>query len=421
MNQKQYEQYTTILREELVPAMGCTEPIAVAYAAACARKILGKMPDRAEIEVCGNILKNVKSVVVPNTGGQRGVIAAAAAGIVAGDASKKLLVIADLPESCHEEIRRFAEQVPVTVKPLYSGKQLDILIRLFAGEEFCSVRISDSHTKIVEILRNGQVLLSEDGTQAEATVETRREMSLAEILEYAETVPLEMVSELLNRQIDCNSAIAEAGLQGGYGSEIGRLILEQEQGVLAEAVAYAAAGSDARMNGCELPVVIVAGSGNQGMTTSLPVIRYAKHLGASREALYRALLVSNLVTLYQKEGIGKLSAFCGAVSAGCGATAGIAWLETGDAKLVAQTICNTLAITPGIVCDGAKSSCAAKIAASVRAGLMAFSMAKRSASFPSTDGLLGGDADQTIAHVGRVAREGMAGTDRVIIDIMCGC
>lgn len=420
MEQEKYRQYITILEEELQPAMGCTEPITVAYAAACAKKILGQVPERVEVDVCGNILKNVKSVVVPNTGRMRGICAAVAAGVVAGDAEKKLLVIADVSQEQLVQIRKFTEQIPCRVQPLNSGRQLDVIVRLYCGDTYSAVRVANGHTNIIEIVRNGQILLQSQGN-GEQTEKTRRQMTLTEILEFAETVPLTCIQPLVQRQICCNEAIAEEGLRGAYGSGVGKLTLESESGIAAEAIAYAAAGSDARMSGCELPVVIIAGSGNQGMTTSLPVIRYAKHTGASKEELYRALLVSDLVTIYQKEGIGKLSAFCGAVSAGCGAAAGIAYLETKNASIVEQTINNTLAMAPGIVCDGAKASCAAKISLSVRAGLIGYALARAGRSIPEHDGLLGGSADETIAHIGMVAREGMAGTDNVIIHIMCGC
>ncbi len=421
MTQDRYQQYAAILKEELRPAMGCTEPIAVAYAAAYARKVLGAVPDRVEVEVCGNILKNVKSVVVPGTGGLRGIVAAVAAGVVAGDAEKELLVIAGIPVERREAIRVFSERTPFRLLPLHSGRQLDVIVRLFCGDEESSVRIADSHTNIIEITKNKEILRQADPNAGAETKEVRRNMTLAEILEFAASVPLEAVRPLLDEQIRCNSAIAEEGLRNDYGSRIGKLILSREQGVDAACIAYPAAGSDARMNGCELPVVIIAGSGNQGMTASLPVVRYAKHLGVDGEPVYRALLVADLVTVYQKEGIGKLSAFCGAVSAGCGAAAGIAYLETGDASIVEQTVNNTLAMAPGIVCDGAKSSCAAKISLSVRAGLMGYRLARMNQSIPNRDGLLGGSADATIERIGRVAREGMAQTDRVIINMMCDC
>ena len=414
-----FQTYISVLKSELIPAQGCTEPIAVAYAAAKAREVLGCLPTDAAVAVCGNILKNVKSVIVPNTDGLKGIEAAAAAGIAAGDAGKALLVIADILPEQHADIRNFISTVPIKVTVLNSEKQLDISVTVCSGSQSASVRISDSHTHIAEIVHNGKVVFSDNANDAPSNALESCELSLQSIFEFARDVPVEMLKPVLDPQIKLNSAIAEEGLKGDYGSQVGKLVLRQEQGAEAQAIAYPAAGSDARMNGCEMPVVIVAGSGNQGMTASLPVIRWARFSGADAELLYRALALSDLVTIYQKSFIGKLSAFCGAVSAGCGAAAGIAYLETQNFEAVRMTVNNALAITSGMICDGAKSSCAAKIATSVRAAIMGYRLYRNGLSFPTNDGILSDDTDETVQRVGEIAKDGMRSTDRTIIKIMC--
>ena len=412
----------SILKEELVPATGCTEPIAIAYCAAKMRQVLGALPEKILVEVSGNILKNAKSVVVPNTGGMKGVQAAAAAGIIAGLADQELQVISSVPESAHAGIAAFVKNTPIQVACPETPWLLDIQITGWAGSDKAVVRILDSHTNIVYIEKNGVVELKKEMQAAPGETGSFRELlTLKNVLDFASEADLSLVSDLLDRQIQYNSAIAEEGLKNSWGANIGSTLLKEYGGdIKIEARAWAAAGSDARMSGCEMPVVICSGSGNQGMTASLPVIRYAKHLGATQEQLYRALLVSDLVTGYQKAGIGRLSAYCGAVSAGVGAGAGIAYLQGADYNAIAHTIINAVAILSGTICDGAKPSCAAKIASSVEAGILGYLMHKNGQDFKGGDGILADDVDNTVSNVGVLARKGMLGTDRTILSIMVG-
>lgn len=417
------QKYIKVLKEELVMALGCTEPIAIAYAAATARAYLGAIPDRVKIEVSGNIIKNVKSVIVPNTGGMRGIAVAAAAGIIAGNPEKKLEVIAEISDEEQKEIARFLEESKIEVTCADSPNILDIIITLYYKTSSAFVRITNSHTNIVEIRKNGiEVFKREEDEKGDSgnPAENRAFMSVEGILEFAETVDLEEVRETLDRQIQCNMAIAREGLCGNYGANIGKTLLEVYGGedVKIRAKAYAAAGSDARMNGCDLPVVINSGSGNQGITTSVPVIVYAEEMKVPQERMYRALLVANLVTIHLKTGIGRLSAYCGAVSAGCGSAAGIAFLNGGGIREIAHVIVNTVAITSGIVCDGAKASCAAKIAAAVDAGILGYSMYRHGQQFYDGDGLVKKGVENTIQNISRLAQQGMAGTDKEIIRIM---
>lgn len=417
------QKYIKVLKEELVMALGCTEPIAIAYAAATARAYLGAIPDRVKIEVSGNIIKNVKSVIVPNTGGMRGIAVAAAAGIIAGNPEKKLEVIAEISDEEQKEIARFLEESKIEVTCADSPNIFDIIITLYYKTSSAFVRITNSHTNIVEIRKNGiEVFKREEEEKGDSgnPAENRAFMSVEGILEFAETVDLEEVRETLDRQIQCNMAIAREGLCGNYGANIGKTLLEVYGGedVKIRAKAYAAAGSDARMNGCDLPVVINSGSGNQGITTSVPVIVYAEEMKVPQERMYRALLVANLVTIHLKTGIGRLSAYCGAVSAGCGSAAGIAFLNGGGIREIAHVIVNTVAITSGIVCDGAKASCAAKIAAAVDAGILGYSMYRHGQQFYDGDGLVKKGVENTIQNISRLAQQGMAGTDKEIIRIM---
>lgn len=416
---KKYSQYLQILKEELIPAMGCTEPIAMAYAAAKARAVLGKMPEKIDIVISGNIIKNVKSVIVPNTGGLKGITAAIAAGVAVGNADKQLEVLADVKQKDIPKIAEFMNSCQMTVMKSQSDKLLDIDLHLYAGSDSVRLRITDQHTNIVLIEKNGKVLF-EAGSAANDGGETDRSvLNVQDIVDFAETVDIEDVRELLEKQIGYNLAISEEGLHGSYGASIGKtLIATRGEDVRVRARAQAAAGSDARMSGCELPVVIVSGSGNQGMTASLPVIVYANDMGANHERLLRALVVSNLITIHQKTPIGRLSAFCGAVSAGCGAAAGVAWLIDGTTDAVSATITNTLGMISGTVCDGAKPSCAAKIASAVEAGLLGFDLYENGKGLHGGDGILKNDVEKTIESVGQLAREGMRETDAEILDIM---
>lgn len=414
-----YQYYLQILREELIPAMGCTEPIAMAYAAAKAREVLGALPDRIDIVISGNIIKNVKSVIVPNTGGLKGIAAAVAAGVVLGDASKQLEVLAAVSEEDIPKINEFMDGCKMTVMKSESGKLLDIDLHLYKGEDNVRLRITDYHTNIVLIKKNGETLLEGGASGTGGTGTDRSGMSVKEILEFAECVSIDDVRDMLDKQIEYNTAISEEGLSGEYGAAIGKTLLSTRgDDVRVRARATAAAGSDARMSGCEMPVVIVSGSGNQGMTASLPVIVYARDMGVCHERLLRALVVSNLVTIHQKTPIGTLSAFCGAVSAGCGAAAGVAWLCDGSYEAVSSTITNTLGMISGTVCDGAKPSCATKIASAVEAGILGFDLYRSGKGLHGGDGILKDDVEETISSVGQLAREGMRQTDSEILEIM---
>ena len=414
-----YQQYIQILKEELKPAMGCTEPIAIAYAAAKARAVLGEMPERLEVAVSGNIIKNVKSVVVPHTGGLRGIPAAAAAGTAAGDADAELEVLSHVTEQDIQAIGRFLQSTPVEVRHADTGHVFDIMITAFHGNDSSFVRIVDYHTNLVSIKRNSEVLLEKEIVTREDGLTDRSCLSIEGIVDFADKVNVEDVREVLERQIKYNMAIAEEGLRHSYGANIGKTVLRgREYDINYKMRAWAAAGSDARMNGCEMPVVINSGSGNQGITASVPVIIYARETGKTHEELLRALCVSNLVTTHLKTGIGRLSAYCGAVSAGCGAGAGIAYLKGGRFEMIAHTVVNAVAVDSGIVCDGAKASCAAKIAAAVDAGLLGLAMYEDGNQFFGGDGIVKCGVENTIASVGRLARFGMEQTDREIIQMM---
>ena len=412
--------YINILREELVPATGCTEPIAIAYGAAKLREVLGQAPEKVLAEVSGNIIKNVKSVIVPNTGGLKGIRAAIAAGVVAGEADQLLQVISRVPQEAHAAIARYTQDTPIDVVCADTPRLLDIRLTGWSGDHTALVHIANSHSNLVRIEKDGEVLLEKPLTDSsEDSLTDKSLLNVADILAFADTVDLGLVSELIDRQIDYNSAIAQEGLENNWGANIGSVLLsDYPADIKTEAKAWAAAGSDARMSGCEKPVVILSGSGNQGITASVPVIRYAHHLGANRDKLRRALLVSDLVTIHQKSGIGRLSAYCGAISAGVGAGAGIAYLMEGTYEAIAHTIVNAVAILSGTICDGAKPSCAAKIAASVDAGILGYHMWRNHQEFKSGDGIVTKGVDNTIANVGVLAKEGMQETDRIILHIM---
>jgi len=420
-----YETYTQILREELIPAMGCTEPIAIAYCAARARDVLGTMPERVLVEVSGNIVKNVKSVVVPNTGGLKGIEAAAAAGLVAGRSELVLEVISRVSDEERAAIARFMKAVPMEVRPMEEGPLLDIRITLRAGEHSAMVRISDYHTNIVHIEHNGRTAyrLGREQVSAEAVNKADKTLlNVKDIIEYADSVRLEDVQEIIDRQVEYNWAISQEGLTNPWGANIGKVILASGGDTVSNrARATAAAGSDARMSGCEMPVIINSGSGNQGICVSMPVVVYAKELGVSREKLTRALVLANLLGIHQKTGIGSLSAYCGAVSAGCAAACGIAYLYGGGYVEIAHTLVNSLAVASGIVCDGAKPSCAAKIALAVEGGILGYQMFMNGQEFRRGEGIVSHSVEATIRNVGRLGANGMRETDREIIRIMTGC
>ena len=415
-----YQQYLDILKEELRPAMGCTEPIALAYAGAKAAELLGALPDRVVVCVSGNIIKNVKSVIVPNTGGLHGIAAAVCAGIVAGDPELELQVISNVSAQQQADLRIFMEQVQVEITTAQSELVFDIELQLYKGAESARVRIINHHTNIVLMEKNGQVLLQLPVTESSEDHLTDKScLCMEKIVEFADALDVEDVRALVGRPIQCNMEIAREVLRGDWGANVGRVILNRQGGLLSKkAAAYAAAGSDARMSGCEMPVIILSGSGNQGITASVPVVIYAEELGKSEEELLRAVTVSDLVTIHQKTGIGRLSAFCGAISAGCGAGAGISYLMGGRLHAIAHTVVNAIAILSGTICDGAKASCAAKIAAAVDAGILGWDMYLEHQQFYGGDGIVTKGVDNTVNNVGRLAREGMRETDKTILKIM---
>lgn len=420
MDQRIENEYIAILGEELIRAMGCTEPIAIAYGAALCRETLGEMPTEVAIVASSNIIKNVKSVVVPNTGGQRGIAVAAAAGIVAGNAEKELGVLEDVTKEDIENMHAFLQEVPVKLSPSRRPYIFDIQVLLTGERHTAKVEIAGYHTNVIRIERDEKVLKEVHYEEDQNNYKTDRSLlNVEDIVTFANTVDLLKVEDLIQGQINCNKAIAEEALAGNYGANIGKTILEKHgDDVQQKAKAYAAAGSDGRMSGSEMPVVINSGSGNQGLTTSLPVIVYAEEMGVSEEKKIRALVLSNLITIHLKTGVGRLSAYCGATSAGCGAAAGVTYLHGGGAKEIATTISNALAINSGMVCDGAKASCAAKIASAVEAGLLGHHMQMQGHRFEDGEGIIVDDVEHTIENVGILAREGMKETDHVIIDLM---
>ncbi len=419
-NSRCYQAYVAILNKELVPAMGCTEPIALAYCAAKARAILGEMPQKVLIETSGNIIKNVKSVIVPNTSGKKGIEAAAAIGITAGNEDAGLEVLSHVTEEQKAELSEYMDHTEFYVKQAESDLLLDIIIKVYKGSSHATVRIANSHTNVIYIEKDGSVLLDKGiEEQAEEDLPEYSLLTVQDICKFARAVDLEDVKPVLDRQIAYNTAISEEGLRGNYGANIGSVLLETYgDDIRNRAKAKAAAGADARMNGCEMPVIINSGSGNQGMTASLPVIEYAEELQAEKDKLYRALVISNLTAIHLKTGIGRLSAYCGAVSAGAGAGAGIAYLRGGDYEEIAHTIVNALAITSGIICDGAKASCAAKIATAVDAGIFGYDMYLKGQQFYGGDGVVSVGVENTIRNIGRLGKDGMRETDKEILDIM---
>nr|WP_321450601.1 L-serine ammonia-lyase, iron-sulfur-dependent, subunit alpha [uncultured Carboxylicivirga sp.] len=415
--------YINILHEELMPAMGCTEPIAIAYAAAMAKKVLDQLPDRIVIEASDNIIKNVKSVVVPNTGNLKGIQAAAVAGIIAGDSDKVLEVISVVNDDERASMKEYLSSKDISVKASQSGLIFDITIHAYCGNSSATVQITHFHTNITRIVKNNEVLrMNSDCDEINMSANTDRSlMSVQGIIDYAESADLSKVKDVLQQQIDFNYTIAQEGIRNNWGANVGSVLLNTwGNDIKNRARAFAAAGSDARMSGCELPVMIVSGSGNQGLTASVPVIEYAKELQVDKDTLYRALLIANLVTIHQKTGIGRLSAYCGAISAGVGAGAGIAWLKGGSYKEVAHTIVNALAIVSGIVCDGAKPSCAGKIASAVEAGILGYEMYNNGQQFYGGDGIVVKGVENTIKNIGRLGKIGMRETDQEIIKMMLG-
>lgn len=418
---KTYATYVNILKRELVPAMGCTEPIAIAFCAAKAREILGNMPKTVHIQASGNIIKNVKSVIVPHSCGQKGLEAAAAVGIFYGRSERELEVISAVTAEEEKSLLEKMGELKITVSPLESEHILDLIVTLSDEDDSVSVHIEDEHTNVVEIIKNGRCVYVEKNEAELPREEDGKELlNICDIYDFANTVEISDIRDIISRQVEYNTAISREGMNQNYGARIGIILSHRGNDIRTRACAAAAAGSDARMGGCDMPVVICSGSGNQGMTASLPVITYAEYYKKSEEELYRALVLSNLVTLHLKSGIGRLSAYCGAVSAGAGAGAGIAYLLTGELDTISHTIVNALAISSGIICDGAKSSCAAKISMAVDAGIMGYEMYCEGCQFFGGEGLVSKGVENTIRNIYALGHDGMKETDKKIIEIMTG-
>lgn len=418
MNSEIYSTYIEILESELKPAMGCTEPIAIALASAKCREILGKLPQKITATCSGNIIKNVKAVLVPNSNGQKGVEAAAVLGAVAGDSSLGLEVISKASKEDAELTRKLVSDGICSVKLKEGVDNLYIEIEQIADNDRAVVEVISKHDNITYIEKNGETIFK--GENVLKKENSKKELlNLAEIYEFANTVKIDDIKNVIKRQIDYNTAISKEGMTHDWGECVGKTTMEiGDNSVRTKAIAMAAAGSDARMNGCALPVVINSGSGNQGMTCTLPIVVYAKELGVSEEKLMRALVFTNLIAIHQKRYIGDLSAYCGAVSAGAAAGCGIAYLYDESFDIIKNTLTNTLATTSGIVCDGAKSSCASKIATSVNASILAYEMAKRGRHFRPGEGIVANEAEETVQNVGHVAKEGMRETDIEILHLM---
>lgn len=413
-----FDKYIDILRKELVPAMGCTEPIALAYCGAKARETLGVKPERVIVYASGNIIKNVKSVVIPNSNGKKGIEIAVALGVLYGDADRNLEVLAAISDIQKENLEKEMQSMPICVKALETTHALDIEIHLFAGEDEVVVRVCDSHTGIVLIRKNDFVIFQKEITEEVDECEKDDPLNVCDIFTFAEKVDLSEVSEIIERQIAYNLAISNEGMTNNYGARIGQIVGMRDDSVRTLALARTAAASDARMGGCEKPVVINSGSGNQGITTSIPVIVYGEYYKKSHEEILRALVLSNLVTLHLKSGIGRLSSYCGAVSAGVGAGAGISYLLTKDLRTVNHTIVNAIAISSGIVCDGAKASCAAKIVMAVESGILGFEMILQGSQLRAGEGLVSKGVENTIHNISKLGHDGMKETDAKIIEIM---
>jgi L-cysteine desulfidase len=419
LTDKTRKDFIAILKEEMIPAMGCTEPISLAYAAAKARAVLGKDPEFIKVYASGNMIKNVRCVRIPNSGGLTGIEVAVCLGAMGGDCERGMKVLETVTDETRHAIRDFINGGHCDVDYLDSDIPLHFIVEETAGPDYVSVEIRYDHTNIYKIIRNGEVIFEGDEDQAAGQTADRSGLSIDNIKEFADTVDVSEVKDLLDQEIRCNMDIAYEGMAGDYGVGIGKVIkTSYPESTLTRMKAYAAAASEARMEGCDMPVIINSGSGNQGIASSVPVIVYARENYVPQEKLYRALVFSGLLTVHQKEYIGKLSAFCGAVSASCAAGAAITYLAGGTSEQIKDTVENTLANIPGIICDGAKASCAAKIATSLDASMMAHYLAMQGRSYQAFTGILKGETDQTISTVGYIGKVGMHETDREIIQTM---
>lgn len=423
MNKNIYDTYTNILKIELISALGCTEPIAIAFAGAKAREVLGVMPNSIAIKCSGNIIKNVKGVIVPNSGGLKGIDVAVTLGVVAGNAKKNLEVLSDVREEDIEITKNLINNNFCKCELIEGEENLQIIVDAIYENNSATVEIKSSHTHISKIIKNGKLIFIDENVNISPEDINRDLLNIKDIYEYANIVNIDDIKNIIDNQINLNYQIAKEGILNDYGAKVGKTILNSydSSDVRVRAKAMAAAGSDARMGGALMPVVINSGSGNQGITVSVPVIEYAKELNASHEKLLRALVLSNLVAILQKKYIGKLSAFCGAVSAGTAAAAGISFLYGGTFEDISNTITNAIANIGGIICDGAKSSCAAKIASSVEGGILGFILSNNiGQAFKYGEGIVQDNVDNTIRSIGKIAKEGMKSTDMEILNIMIG-
>ena len=417
-----YQNHLSILRSELIVALGCTEPIAIAYAAARCRELLGEMPEHCICSCSGNIVKNVMGVTVPNSGGLKGIDVAALLGIVGGDAEKELAVLDGITDEDREEVRRLLKEKFCECHLIENVATLYIVVKLIAGEHSALVEIQNTHKNITRMEKDGQVVFRKEAENVEEKKEhgDKTLLTVDNILEFAREVSVDELEPIIGPQIEYNMAICREGLDHPYGAQVGRILIGENDHptVGLKARAYAAAGSDARMNGCPMPVVINSGSGNQGITVSVPVVIYAEQTGADREKLLRSLVVANLIAVHQKKFIGSLSAYCGVVSAACGAACGICFLLDHPVSVLRDTITNTIATVGGMVCDGAKSSCAAKISTALQTALLGMKMGVHNCAFQPGEGLVKEDVEETISNIGRMGRVGMKSTDLEILNIM---
>ncbi len=413
------QDFIAILKEELIPAMGCTEPIALAYAAAKGSAALGKHPQRIVAKCSGNIIKNVRCVRIPNSGGMTGIEAAVSLGAIAGDAERCMEVLEAVTPEGLEKTVEFLREGRCDVEYLESSIPLHFIIELFADDDCVSVEVRYSHTNIVRITKNDSVLFMTEDLREETEVADRSGLSIENIFNFAEGVEYELIRPFAEKQVECNMAIAERGMKGDYGIGIGKSILEvYAKSTFTNIRAYAASASEARMEGCDMPVIITSGSGNQGITSTVPVIVYAREKGVTEERMHRSLIFSSLLTVYQKTYIGKLSAFCGAVSAACAAGAAITFMVGGCLEQIKDTIDNTLADIPGIICDGAKASCAVKISSALDAALFAHTLAMQGKVYEANTGIIRDETAKTISSVGHIGRVGMQPTDQEIVKLM---
>lgn len=421
MDKNRYSEFVKILKEELVPALGCTEPIAIAYTSSIASSLLSSLPEKLDVYVSSNIIKNVKSVIVPNTKGGRGIKTAAAAGVISKRPEKRLEVLSSLTDDEIAEIEDYIEKSEINVLPSPRDYIFSIIVEAYSKGEKAKAEIAGDHTNVILVKKNDEVIYEREYEEKKVSKANRDLLTIESIVDFAAELDIEDVRETIERQIKFNMAIAEDALTHSYGANIGRILLSSYgESVNNRAKAYAAAASDARMSGSEKPVIINSGSGNQGITVSVPVIVYARDNAADEDLLIRSLVVSNLVAIHIKSSIGALSAYCGATSAACGASAGISYLYGGRVNEISHAVVNSLAIESGMICDGAKPSCAAKIASAVEAGLLGFEMTRNSSQFLSGDGIVTKGVENTIRNIVELATVGMRETDRTIINIMTG-